>query len=216
MRTQVYAALFAVVAAKTETAVEKKAAASKKTIADDIATCHTGTDKTGNADDAKKCYWNADSCASAKFMKYKNCLTAFPHAKDAFDSAIAHCAYGANGDTLTDPTVDKTTGEITKVTKLNTFDEGKCAWTTDMCATEANYNSFNLCKSKFPLAETTFADGACYYDPKGTSCTWAMCSKDADTIASEGCKKKQPGLKASATKTEGECAYDGKCTWDIC
>ena len=35
MRTQVYAALFAVVAAKTETPVEKKTAASKKTIADD-------------------------------------------------------------------------------------------------------------------------------------------------------------------------------------
>jgi hypothetical protein len=85
-----------------------------------------------------------------------------------------------------------------------------------MCATEANYNSFSLCKFKFPLARITFADGACYYDPKGTSCTWAMCSKDADTIASEGCKKKQPGLKATATKAEGECAYDGKCTWKIC
>jgi hypothetical protein len=216
MRTQVYAALFAVVAAKTETAVEKKAAASNKTIADDITACHTGTDKTGNADDAKKCRWNAKSCASANFMKYKNCLTAFPLAKDAYDSAIANCAYGANGVADTDPTVDTATGEIVTATKLNTSDEGKCAW-KDMCATEAKYNSFNLCKSKFPLAETTFADGACYYDPKGTSCTWAMCSKDADTFASEGCKAKAPGLKANATKAEGECAYDGKgCTWDIC
>jgi hypothetical protein len=200
MRTQVYAALFAVVAAGTGAADEKKAVASNKTIADDITACHSGKEKKGNAEDAAKCYWNAKSCASEEFMKYKNCLTKFPLAKDAYDKPIALCAYGANGVADTDPTVDKSTGEIITATKLNTSDKGKCTWKKDMCATEKNYNSFNLCKYKFPLAETNFADGACYYDPKG-SCTWDMCKIkiSGNTIATTNCKSKFPLIKTGTS-----------------
>ena len=38
------------------------------------------------------------------------------------------------------------------------------------------------CESMFPLAKTTFADGACYYGKDDTKCTYAMCS-DSTAIA---------------------------------
>jgi len=73
MRTQVYAALIAVVAAG-ETPEQKKVADAKKasevTIKADLTACHDNK----NADGYKKCHWYKDSCYDDDSMKkYTNC-----------------------------------------------------------------------------------------------------------------------------------------------
>lgn len=74
MRTQVYAALIATVAAAGVTSAEKKVADHKKTseatIKADLTACYTGT----AVDDYKKCHWDAASCFTDALMaKYPNC-----------------------------------------------------------------------------------------------------------------------------------------------
>ena len=51
----------------------------------------------------------------------------------------------------------------------------------------------------FPLAKTTFADGACYYGKDDTKCTYAMCS-DSTAIA-KGNKNCQDFAKSDTTTT---------------
>ena len=154
-------------------------------------------------------------------MKKPNCEAAYPLAKAGkWDSATAHCAYGANGVKNVDFNI---VGSAFKAGPLNTSDEGKCAWSKTMCDDADNMKNFNLCSFKFPLAKTTVADGACYYGTVAadvtTACTWDLCSKDDATLANANCKTNKAKFITGAEKVHkdaADCAFNGTCTWAIC
>lgn len=87
MRTQVYAALIATVAAKTV-----------QTKAEEVKANNTACLAAKSSANQAKCSWAKDSCQSKVGMGKANCEAAYPLAKGAkWDSATALCAYGANG-----------------------------------------------------------------------------------------------------------------------